>query len=299
MPNTLAHFGVQGLLGHRFLSWSDPKWIFLGCIIPDVPWILQRLVHWLALPVDFYDLRLYAICQATLFGCLLLSGALAFLFPNPKPVFIVLAINSFAHLVLDATQLKWANGVHLFAPFSWDLWNLGWYWPESVVTYTITALGLVFLTMTWRQALAQPLIPNVPSRRNACVAGLCFIAYFLVPFLLMSGAEEADNHFVQTLRNTETRVGRAVEFDRVPYLKKKSGDVIQTMSKEYLKVVTNPLPHSALVSIRGRFASPDSLEVLDLHVHSSWFRDAASVLGLGILGIFCVGSIIRKVPHGS
>jgi len=88
-------------------------------------------------------------------------------------------------------------------------------------------------------------------------------------------------------------VGRVAEFDRVPYIKKNSGDVIRTVANEYLSVVANPLPHSALVSIKGRFATSDSLEVEDLHIHLSWFRDAASMLGLAILGIMCLVSMIR------
>ncbi len=294
MPNTLAHFGVQGFLGHRFLPWCDPKWVLIGCVIPDVPWILQRVVRSLAIPIDLYDLRLYAICQASLFGCVMLAGAMACLSAHPKKVFGVLAINAFAHLLLDSSQLKWANGVHLFAPFSWELWNLGWYWPESIVTYGLSALGLVYVVIAWRSAVEQPLIPIGSSARNSLLSVLVLAGYFVFPVAVMSGAEQADNHFMKTLRETEARVGRVVEFDRVSYIKRDSGDVIRTMSNEYLKLGANPLPHAALVSMKGRFTTSDSLEVEDLHIHSSWFRDAASMLGLAILGVMCLVSMIRS-----
>lgn len=283
MPNTLAHFGVQGFLGHRFLAWGDPKWILVGCVIPDIPWIFQRIIRLLALPVDLYDLRLYAVCQASLLGCLMVSGALAFLSAHPKKIFWVLAINALAHLLLDSTQLKWANGVHLFAPFSWELWSLGWYWPESVVTYGLTALGVIYVVVAWRSAIMQPLIPAFPSVQNRLFAGLCLAGYLLFPFTVMSQAEETDNHFIKTLRHTETRLGRAVEFDRVSYIKKESGGVIYTMSNEYLNVVANPLPQSTFVSIKGRFQTSDAIEVEDIHIHSSWFRDVSSYVGLGSL----------------
>jgi len=294
MPNTLAHFGVQGFLGHRFLAWCDPKWILIGCVIPDLPWIFQRMVRLLAIPVDLYDLRLYAICQASLLGCLIIAGALAFLSTHPQKVFGVLAINVLAHLLLDSTQLKWANGVHLFAPFSWELWNLGWYWPESVVTYGLTALGVIYVGVAWRSAVDQPLIPSLPSARNCLVAGLCLAIYVVFPFAVMSQVEDADNHFIKTLRHAETRVGRAVEFDRVPYFWKKSGGVIKTMSNEFLEVVNNPLQQSALVSIKGRFKASDTIEVEDLHIHSSWFRDAASYMGLVILLIMFLVPMIKS-----
>jgi len=299
MPNTLAHFGVQGLLGHRFFSWIDPKWILLGCVIPDIPWILQRVVQSLAIPVDLYDLRLYAICQASLFGCLLLAGGLALMAADSKKVFFVLAINSLAHLLLDSTQLKWANGVHLFAPFSWDLWNLGWYWPESFVTYGMTALGIIYLGIIWRVAVDQPLISSPPGAGEGVVIGLCIIGYFVFPLVFMGQAELADNHFMKTLRQTEKRVGQVVEFDRVPYIKKQSGDVIQTVSKEHIQVARDPLPHSALVSVKGWFSTQKSIEVRDLHIHSSWFRDVASLLGLGIFLVLCIVSVVRSRIVGS
>ncbi len=280
MPNTLAHFGVQGFLGNRFLTWCDPKWILIGCVIPDIPWISQRILRLLALPVDLYDLRLYAVCQASLFGCLMLAGALAFLSAQPKKIFCVLAINALVHLLLDSTQLKWANGVHLFAPFSWELWNLGWYWPESVVTYGLTTLGVIYFVVAWKSAIVHPLIPAIPSGRHSLFAGLCLAGYLVFPLVTMSQAEEADNHFIKTLRHAEVRIGRAVEFDRVSYIKKESGGVITTMSNEFLTLVTSPRPQSALVSIKGRFQTADTIEVEDLHIHSSWLRDVVSYLGL-------------------
>jgi len=220
-------------------------------------------------------------------------GAIACFSTHPKKVFGVLVINAFVHLLLDSSQLKWANGVHLFAPFSWELWNLGWFWPESPVTYGLTALGLVYVVIAWRSAIDRPLITTRPSARIHILACLCIVGYFAFPFPVMSGLEQADNSFIKTLRETEIRVGRVVEFDRVPYIKKNSGDVIRTVANEYLRVVTNPLPHSALVSIKGRFTTSDSLEVEDLHIHSSWFRDAASMLGLAILGVMCLVSMIQ------
>ena len=48
MPNTLVHLGVQGL-GNRLISTEiDLKWVFLGCIIPDLPWIVRRTLIALA-----------------------------------------------------------------------------------------------------------------------------------------------------------------------------------------------------------------------------------------------------------
>ncbi len=124
MPNTLAHFGVQSVLSHAALHDAEPKWVILGCLIPDLPWIFQRVVAELFPRVPAYELRLYVIVQASLGISLLLCATVALLTSAPFKVFRILAVNTLVHLLLDACQIKWANGVHLFAPFSWELLTL-------------------------------------------------------------------------------------------------------------------------------------------------------------------------------
>jgi hypothetical protein len=45
VPNALAHLGVQGVATRALLRDADLKWVYIGCIIPDIPWILQRFVR--------------------------------------------------------------------------------------------------------------------------------------------------------------------------------------------------------------------------------------------------------------
>jgi hypothetical protein len=116
MPNALAHLGVQCLATRFLLKDVDYKWIYLGCIIPDLPWILQRIVK-LAFPsIDHYDLRLYVVIQSSFCFCFLLSAALATLSVNYWKTLAILGFNSFLHLFLDACQIKRAKGVHFLAP---------------------------------------------------------------------------------------------------------------------------------------------------------------------------------------
>ena len=79
MPNTLAHLGVQGILTRAVIREADTKWIFLGALIPDFPWIARRAILFLFPQVNFIDLRLYTIAQASLAGCLLLATAISLL----------------------------------------------------------------------------------------------------------------------------------------------------------------------------------------------------------------------------
>ncbi len=56
MPNTLAHFGIQTIASKVVDRTAEIKWIAVGCIIPDIPWITQRLISFLAPGVDFKNL---------------------------------------------------------------------------------------------------------------------------------------------------------------------------------------------------------------------------------------------------
>nr|MBS0019700.1 hypothetical protein [Gammaproteobacteria bacterium] len=123
MPNTIAHFGLQGAASRLLFGTVDPRWIMVGCVIPDAPWIAQRVVHAAAPGFDPYSLRLYFVAQASLLSSLVLCAACAVLTRTPRVLFFLLGFNVLAHLLLDACQTKWGNGVAIAAPISWSLWN--------------------------------------------------------------------------------------------------------------------------------------------------------------------------------
>ena len=96
-----------------------------------------------------------------------LSLALATISKHFWRTLIILSINSLLHLLLDATQIKWANGVHFFAPFNWQLANFNLFWPESIPTYILTFFGLIYFAINWRKCIAPKdlLIPRSYCRR--------------------------------------------------------------------------------------------------------------------------------------
>lgn len=283
MPNLLAHYGAQGPISRGLLSGSDVKWILLGCVLPDVPWILRRAAGTLVPGVDPYQLRLYAIVQASLFASLLLAAALALLSSRPRRVFLLLGLNALLALLLDALQTKWGNGVHLLAPFDWTTRGLDLFWPESVATYLLTALGLgVVAWLLWRRpGDAVPLEPRSPSRVVASAALLA--VYFLLPLPLDDDVQRADAHFLRTLRRTAERPGRYVEFDRQRYLERPGADRYRTFAGEELVLRGDPLDAGGTVSLRGRFVATDTLSVVAAHEHRPFFRTGASLLGLALL----------------
>jgi len=295
MPNALAHFGVQGLTTRFFLRDSDVKWIYLGCILPDLPWIMQRFVRYLFPRVDVYDLRLYAVVQASFLFCLLLGLALAALSTRFWRTFAILGLNAFLHLVLDAFQIKWANGVHFLAPISWRMTNFGMFWPESLTNRVLTLFGLSFVLVYWWSGFRRPVCMNWRSVRRLTTLIALVSVYFLLPILLLRGPEEADNHFVRTLRNRNERTGRYVEIDRRHYFPTTRGGVLRTFAGEELNMEGIELDHPAIVSIRGTFISEDRVQVEEYHVHS-WIRDGASYLGLLLLFILWVSSLLSQKP---
>ena len=296
MPNTLGHLGFQGLVTRAVFRDADLKWICLGCVIPDLPWILQRAMMGL-LPVDPYDLRLYAIAQSSLALCLVACGAFAALSADPGRVLRILGLNSVLHLLLDACQAKWANGVHFLAPFSWRIDNFGLFWPESPLSVLLTVTGLGWLLFVWRR-------PGVPiglafDRRGRLItaAGL-MAAYFVLPVVLLSGPEAADNHSVRTLRDRENRTGRAVEFDRNRYVRREAGDVLETFAGEELTVTGEIPERSASISVQGRFVHEKTVEIVNLHTHWPRVRDLASYVGLALVALVWLNGVASRVVRG-
>ncbi len=300
MPNTLAHIGVQGPASRIAIPGADLKWVFVGCVVPDLPWIANRVVQ--ALPVvevSPYDLRLYAIAQSSLFMCLVLSAGLAAFSRLTGRVFAILALNALLHLLLDATQTKWGNGVHLFAPFSWQLTEFNLFWPEDLPTLVITALGVAFFVYAWWW-LPPPSASDLvrPRGRRAALAALALAAYVLLPPAFFSALRADDSHYVATLLERQERPGRLIELDRKPYIARPDGDRVRTWAGEDLAMVGNPLDRSATVSIRARFVDETTVEILELHVHPPALRDLASVVGLALILAYWLRSLWPLLQAG-
>ena len=280
MPNTLAHLGAQGVLNHLVKRGVDPKVVGLGCLLPDVPWLLQRLVNGLELSSDPYTTRMYFIAQASLLVTFCLCGSLAFLSQKPREVFLILSVNSFLHLLLDGLQTKWANGVHFFAPISWNLWNDGWFWPESIPTYILTGCGLFYVMRLWKTAVNQRIIFPQRSFLSLGLSLVMFLLYFVLPFVFIEGPRQADNQFVRTLEEKESRVGKPIEFDRILYRRTATGYVVEGFGGEKIKVSIPPLDHSAIISGRGTFSAQNEVKFEEIHEHIWGLRDASSILGI-------------------
>ena len=281
MPNTLAHIGIQTLVTRGVLRDADIKWIWAACVMPDLPWIGQRVGLALVPGTPAVDLRLYAIVQSSLLFCLVLSGALASFSRRPGRSFGILAGGCLLHLLLDALQTKWANGVLLFTPIHWELLNLGLFWPEDWRTLALTGLGLVVALTAVRRLPKTGADLCWPRGRGLAAVAVLGALYLAGPFQLMPYAEAADLHFAGTLRDGADRIGQPVGFDRnrvevtdgTARLRAWNGEVFTLTGEEHFE--------SGTVSVLGRFYDAQTVEVVAIHRHSASLREYASYLGLG------------------
>lgn len=295
MPNTIAHLGIQALVTRGVIRKAEPAWIWVGCILPDLPWIGQRAIHALPIEISPFDVRLYAIVQSSLAVSCLAALGLACLAPRPARVAAILLLGCLLHLLLDATQIKWANGVLFWAPFDWSLTGFGLFWPEDWPSHALTVLGAA--TFVWLLWTSPPgAVDYGPRRPRLRVAGLAFLlAYLLLPVSWMETAEQADLHYVATLRDAEARSNHCAEFDRNTLAVEKDGSVaLKTWYGEIMPTIGIVPPTSTmLVSIKGCFTESNNLRVEMLHVHPSGQRSLLAITGLSMVVFWLSLAILR------
>ncbi len=290
MPNTLAHIGLQAPLTKIGCKTVPLQWIVLGCIIPDIPWILQRILH-LVPDIDPINLRLYVIAQASLFFCCILSLAFALLTRKSGFIFLILAANSILHLLLDACQTKWGNGVHLLAPFSWHTTNFALFWPEHATSHLLTMMGVAALIFTWRNARQSDLLLQKPDKKKAICLFLTLICYLTGPFFFAKAAYNADVHYSKTINERSERTGKTIEIDRGVY--NKETQTIIPYTNEAFSLNNPPAVKTGTLSLRGTFDQKNKITITEYHVHKS-HRDYASYAGLFLILLLWLHSLIHK-----
>ncbi len=273
----------------------DPKWVYIGCLIPDVPWILQRAAAAIVPSVDVASLRLYVELQASLAGSLLLCACVS-LFASSRPrIFLVLSANAAFHLLLDALQIKWGNGVHFLAPFSWDVSNWGLFWPESLPGVAMTLSGVVYIVATWSRATRRSrLIP--PSGVYLVASILTAALYVGGPILLVDSSERSGAQLGSVLDFSESRVGSYVELDRARVVPCEDGLCLDGGRANALRIEGIPAGDLRTISVRGVFVSEEKIRVIEYHTHWSGYRDGASYVALTLIGWIFIQSLFLSGP---
>ena len=289
MPNTLIHIAIQTPISRTISPKTEIPWLLVGAIIPDIPWIFQRIL--LAANIaDPYLVKLYFTAQASLLFSLLLCLTVSTFAHQTMKIFIVLAVNSLLHLLLDATQVKWGTSVHLLAPLNWQTINFGVVWPENILGYIITFAGLCFLCLQWRNIQQEGVTFNRSPRIS--IAAVSMLFYLALPFTTLNSLETSNSNYLKTLRNHDARPGQQIEIDRSYY--SKENDEIILFSGEPIRLTGVTPPHSGIISIKGIFISPDLLDIQDYHIHNN-YRDIASMIGLGFSLAIWIYLLFKKV----
>lgn len=292
MPNTIAHFAINGLFTRTVISHADLKWIYLACVIPDLPWIMQRILKQLPLAINLYDLRAYCIAQSSLLLCVFLCMAFSMFARQRFKVFLILIIGCLLHLLLDAVQIKWANGVQLFAPFDWALLRFDLFWPESMGTYLLTAAGLLYLLFNVKKAI-QPNCDTFSINKASILLGLLFLLTWLtLPVAFIQSNYSADNHYINTLKDIQNRTGKNIEIDRNTFVHDDAHSGVLTSYGELIAVKNVQAEHGELISIQGKFIENGVIHVNQYHVHSK-FRNYASMIGLACVSFIWLVFISR------
>lgn len=287
MPNTLAHFALNAAATRSVIGYADVKWVLLGAVIPDIPFIIKRAVVFLAPTIDVLDLRLLAIVQASLLFSLMLAFAFSLIAQRAGRVFSILGLGVFAHLLLDACQTKWGNGPSFFAPIDWSHTNFDLFWPEQAPSYVLTALGVLFLVYACRQPIASQADDLVLNLRRLAGVVVLLGIYVILPFAFMGAVEESGAGRVKLIRS-ETRTDMTIEIDRARFRQAGEETMIELFSGHFITLAISDvtLAKRGKISVKGTFVAHDVLRADEFHVNHARFRELASVAGLGAAGLY-------------
>ncbi len=175
MPNLLTHFGATYLLFWP-LPWRiDLRLLFLGALLPDLPWIIYRALERLT-ALDPINLLAYLIPFSTPIVVLLVAACIALLHQRPLTCFGILGTAGVLNIVLDALQTRPVSGPLLLYPFSFRQYSLHWFWSEDIISYVAVGVSLVCIAF----ALRRPIWPTPFRLQNlglvvSLLFGICVL----------------------------------------------------------------------------------------------------------------------------
>ncbi len=277
LPNTFIHIALQAPVSRIGYPRVELPWVLIGILIPDIPWIVQRLAIMASIG-DPFQIRLYCTLQASLFFSLLLALALASFARKHLPVFFVLAASSLLHLLLDALQIKWGNGVHFLIPLSFESTHLGLVWPEHPLGYIATLAGILYLLFMLRTMVGEGISLRKRPFWPWLVPGLA--SYLLLPLLFMAPLEHSNSNFLETVNTPSLRQGRPIEIDRSFYNAEER--TVSLFTGESIAVEGVLPKKSAVVSLKGKFTTPHLIHSHTIHIHQKAYRDYASIAGIAV-----------------
>jgi len=213
------------------------------------------------------------------------------------PVALMASLGCALHLILDALEDKWGNGVHLAAPFDWAHFSVG-VWPtESTVTWLISLGGVIVIFLVHRLKTDAAMI-HITWLRTIGMAGLIAF-YAVIPMVFVDDVIASNSLYLGTLSQSSDRDGQLIEFDRSLVMVQGEDVVVESHTREVFTIVEPPEEiQSGSYSLKGRFVSKDRIQVTEWKSHSG-LRDIASSIGLALIGAWFVAIVVLRCREES
>jgi hypothetical protein len=260
---------------------ADPRWICLGLLIPDLPWILQRVL--LSIPIDIppYAIRAYVVGMSAPLMCSILSAAIASLFKKWREVFSILLFGSMVHLLLDAVQEKGGLGIPLAYPFYFETFSYPLFSMNGWISVSITFIGLLttlYILLKPRNYFPFPKWTHEKHRLILC--GILVWGYLTIPAMFLEATIRSNVHDTGVISGLLNRTGASVHFDRAHFTPGVVSSIKNSTMPSAVEVVGIDLNAPALVSGKAIFVSENTLEMQSYEAHPRYARFSYTMVGL-------------------
>ena len=301
MPNTLAHIGAQLPLTRILFSKVDPRWVTLGLLIPDLPWIYQRLVLYFLPTVSPIDVRAFVVVMSTPLFCMLFSAAIALLFRGSRWIFILLSLQCLLHLLLDCIQEKGGVGVPFFGPFDWQSFSWPLFPMDGWISTLLTCAGGCCILWLLRGKLPNSTLgfPGYRIRWRILGSTILVLIYTLAPLALMQNAVEANVHDLKLWSGSMPRTGMQAHFDRANFIPGPIvgvGEIQDVFNPEPIPIMGIDLQQRALISTIATFKDETTLVAGDYVIHPTGRRFWFTIAGLAGVALFWIYPCLKKIP---
>jgi hypothetical protein len=300
MPNTLAHIGAQFPIGKGICRKWDPRWIALGLLLPDLPWILQRIALVIFPFLSPITIRSYVVVVSTPLFCIILAASIACLFEKGRSIFQILVFQSLLHLALDACQQKGGVGVPFFAPFYWQAFSFPIYSMNGWVTNILNMSGVLILLLVGSGKIRYPKLNSLALKRpgHLSLAVSLMLLYGIAPLLLRDQVIEANVHDLKVWQGEMPRSGAVVHFDRAHYFPGQPGGIQDDFNPTPIPILGIDYAVETDISTTAVFVDENTLQAGIWVIHPPGIRLAYTLIGLIGIGLIWMYPLIQPAPKG-